>query len=113
MTPSAAHDGGPDGDSGMPRPYDQLLSRFAEIRDLSAAQSLAGWDQEVTMPPGGADARAHVMAALAGTVHERTTERSLVTLTESLWRGRAKLPRARRRQVELARRAVRKARRIP
>jgi len=97
----------------MTRPYAQLLERFAEIRDLSAAQSLAGWDQEVMMPPGGGDARAHVLAALAGAVHEHSTDRELVALTETLWRGRARLPRGQRRQVELARRAVRKARRIP
>lgn len=97
----------------MARPYDELLARFAEIRDLSAAQSLAGWDQEVTMPPGGAGARAHVLAALAGAVHARSTDPALAALCVRLWRGRARLPPRRRRQVELARRAVRKARRIP
>ena len=108
-----AHDAGPDRSPRMTRPYAQLLERFADIRDLSMAQSLAGWDQEVVMPPGGADARAHVLAALAGAVHGRSTDRELVALTKKLWRGRARLPRGQRRQVELARRAVRKARRIP
>jgi carboxypeptidase Taq len=97
----------------MPSPYAELLTRYAEIRDLSAAQSLAGWDQEVMMPPGGAGSRAWVMAALAGAVHERSTDKRLAALAERLWRGRARLAPLPRRQVELARRAVRKARRIP
>ncbi len=97
----------------MARPYDELLARFAEIRDLQAAQSLAAWDQEVSMPAGGAPARAWTLAALAGAVHQRSTDARLATLAERLWRGRARLGRVPRRQVELARRAVRKARRIP
>jgi len=97
----------------MMRPYDELLLRFAEIRDLAAVQALAAWDQEVMMPPGGADARAHALAALAGTVHEKSTDPQLARLVERLWRGRARLSPLPRRQVELARRTVRKARRIP
>jgi len=93
--------------------YADLELRFAEIRDLSAASSLVGWDQEVMMPPGGADNRAHTLAALAGVLHERTTQRSLVGLVESLHKRRARLPRVQRRSVELARRTVLKATRIP
>ncbi|HZL99488.1 MAG TPA: hypothetical protein VFD43_04470 [Planctomycetota bacterium] len=97
----------------MTATYSDLEQRFAELRDLSVAQSLAGWDQEVMMPPGGAEARAHTLAALAGVVHAKTTDRALVRLVEALHRRRGRLPPAQRRGVELARRAVLKATRIP
>ena len=97
----------------MTATYSALEERFAELRDLSVAQSLAGWDQEVIMPPGGAEARAHTLAALAGVVHAKTTDRELVRLVESLHRRQRRLTPQRRRAVELARRAVLKATRIP
>jgi carboxypeptidase Taq len=97
----------------MPASYAELERRYAELRDLSTAQSLAGWDQEVMMPPGGAEARAHTLAALAGVVHSRTTDRSLVRLVEALHRRQGRLTPQRRRAVELARRTVLKATRIP
>ena len=97
----------------MPASYADLERRFAELRDLSVAQSLAGWDQEVMMPPGGADARAHTLAALAGVVHAKSTDPALVRLVEALHRRPGRLPRPQRRGVELARRAVLKATRIP
>ena len=97
----------------MPASYAELEHRYAELRDLSIAQSLAGWDQEVMMPRGGAEARAHTLAALAGVVHSRTTDRSLVRLVEGLHRRQRRLTPQRRRTVELARRTVLKATRIP
>ncbi len=97
----------------MPSTWAELESRIAEIRDLQAATSLVGWDQEVMMPPGGAGHRAYTLAALAGVVHERSTQRSLVRLVDALHRRRAGLPPLQRRGVALARRAVRKATRIP
>ncbi|MGQ0554208.1 MAG: carboxypeptidase M32 [Planctomycetota bacterium] len=93
--------------------YQEVERRYAEIHDLSVAASLAGWDQEVMMPPGGAELRAHTLAALAGIVHERTTDRKLVALVESLHRRRARLAPQQRRGLELVRRRVRKAACLP
>jgi carboxypeptidase Taq len=93
--------------------YAELEERFAELRDLTVAQSLAGWDQEVMMPPGGAETRAHTLAALAGVVHAKATEPGLVRLVDGLHRRQAQLRPHQRRGVELARRAVLKATRIP
>lgn len=97
----------------MTATYTELERAYAELRDLSVAQSLTAWDQEVMMPPGGADSRAHTLAALAGVVHAKSTDPKLAAMVESLHRRGAKLPRTQRRGVELARRAVLKATRIP
>jgi carboxypeptidase Taq len=87
--------------------------RWGEIRDLDRAQYLVAWDQEVMMPSAGHATRADTLAALAGVMHERRTAKPLADAVERLHRRRARLPRARRRAVELMRHEVRKARCIP
>ncbi len=93
--------------------YDDLERRYADIRDLENAMSILGWDQEVTMPAGGAELRAQTLATLAGVVHERTTEPGLVKLVDRLHRRRADLTPRQRRGLELARRKVHKAAALP
>jgi carboxypeptidase Taq len=54
-------------------PHDRFLelkSRLAEIHDLSKVSSLLSWDQAVTMPAGGAAARAEQMATVGRISHE-------------------------------------------
>jgi carboxypeptidase Taq len=65
------------------------------------------------MPPAGATTRGHTLAALAGVLHERRTAPPLARALERLHRRRARLPRARRRAVELLHHDVRKARCVP
>ncbi len=96
-----------------PKSWAELERRVAEIRDLSAAGSLVGWDQEVMMPPAGAGSRAHVMAALATVAHERTTDPALGRLVATLHTGRARLSPLQRRGLELTKRSVDKATCIP
>ncbi|MEA3350164.1 MAG: hypothetical protein U9Q82_06060 [Chloroflexota bacterium] len=38
---------------------------LAEINDLQAAVAVLGWDQQVNMPPGGAEARGNQLATIA------------------------------------------------
>lgn len=57
--------------------YQNLVQRLEEISHLSGVMSTLGWDQEVMMPPGAADARAKQIAALAGVIHERMTDPGL------------------------------------
>ena len=97
----------------MPAAYAELEQRFADLADLGNAVSILGWDQEVVMPPGGAEARAHSLAAMAGVLHERTTDPKLVKLVESLHRRRKDLSPRQRRSVELVRRQVRRATALP
>lgn len=50
--------------------YESLKETFYRIACLDEASSLLGWDAEVMMPPGGAQARGEQMAVLAGLSHE-------------------------------------------
>jgi carboxypeptidase Taq len=50
-----------------------LRSHLATIADLRSASSLLRWDQEVLMPPGGAEGRALELATLARLAHELLT----------------------------------------
>jgi carboxypeptidase Taq len=97
----------------MSAAFAELESRFADLADLGAAVSILGWDQEVVMPPGGAEARAHSLAAMAGVLHERATDPALVKLVEQLHRGRAALSPRQRRALELVRRQVLRATAVP
>lgn len=50
---------------------EELTARLNEISDLQAIQSLLRWDQQVYMPPGGAQARAEQRSTLARIAHEK------------------------------------------
>ena len=52
-------------------PLDELRVRLAEGADLRRAAGVLGWDQRVTMPPRGTDARAEQLATLGRIAHER------------------------------------------
>ena len=54
--------------------YLNLVERLEEISHLNGVMSTIGWDQEVMMPPGAAEARARQISALAGIIHERMTD---------------------------------------
>ena len=92
-----------------------LKIRLAEISDLARAAGVLGWDQRVTMPPRGAEARAEQLASLGRLIHERfvddeigrlldaaeplvesqpydTDERSLVRVTRRDWEKARRVP---------------------
>jgi carboxypeptidase Taq len=53
---------------------DELRRRLAEVSDVSRAAGVLGWDQRVTMPPLGTEARAEQLATLGRIAHERFTD---------------------------------------
>lgn len=57
-----------------------LRARLAEIEDLDAALRLLQFDQQATMPPAGAEARADAIATLSRLIHERQTAPELLEL---------------------------------
>ncbi len=61
-----------------------LKSKLAEVSDLAALGALGAWDQQVMMPPGGADARAHQLAAIDRLVHQLATSDEVGALLEEL-----------------------------
>jgi len=96
-------------------PYARLEARLAELDDLGAALHLLGWDQQTMMPPGGAQARAEVMASLERITHERATDDALFELLEELRPWAETLPEddARGDVVRVARRDAELARLVP
>lgn len=67
----------------MPTHVSLLRQRLAEIHDLGAAMSLLGWDQQVIMPPAGAEARAEAMSTLGRIEHELYTDAETGRLLEA------------------------------
>ncbi|MFM8438757.1 MAG: carboxypeptidase M32, partial [Candidatus Kapaibacterium sp.] len=57
--------------------YQQALSVMNVVKDLQAASSLLGWDQETYMPEGAGHGRAEQIATLDTLAHvELTKERT-------------------------------------
>ncbi len=61
-----------------------LRERLAEIADVSRAAGVLGWDQRVTMPPLGTEARAEALATLGRIAHERFTDAETGRLLDRL-----------------------------
>ncbi|HHD16390.1 MAG TPA: carboxypeptidase M32, partial [Euryarchaeota archaeon] len=57
----------------MMKAYDDLLTRYADIRKLGLAGSILMWDQNTYMPPGAVEMRGEQQALIAGIAHERLT----------------------------------------
>ena len=55
----------------------ELLSASSELYDLAATGGLLNWDQEVYMPPKGAETRSFQQATVAGIYHEKLTGRKV------------------------------------
>jgi len=64
--------------------YAEFLDRIREIHDLHQIEGWLQWDQQVTMPAGGAEDRASQMATLSGLIHERLTDSRLGELLDRL-----------------------------
>ena len=52
---------------------ERLLSISSEITALRNMEALLHWDQEVYMPPGGAEDRANQLAVLNRIIHQKET----------------------------------------
>jgi carboxypeptidase Taq len=68
----------------MDERIEELKRRLAEVVDLTRLAKLAGWDQQVMMPRGGAPARAEQMATLRAIIHERFIDDRIGVLLEEL-----------------------------
>ena len=62
----------------------ELETRLAEISDLSKAAGVLGWDQRVSMPPLGTEARANQLATLGRLIHEKFTDPEIGRLLDKL-----------------------------
>lgn len=75
-----------------PDAFLDLKQRLAEIQDLGKAGALLSWDQVVTMPPGGAAARAEQMATIEKIAHERFVSPEIGRLLDRLQNFEASMP---------------------
>ncbi len=57
----------------MPEKYSQLVAHLSDLHNLNMAYWILMWDQQVLMPPGGAEARAAQMATIARIRHQMLT----------------------------------------
>lgn len=64
--------------------YKILEERLQECGRLQTIMGLIHWDQEVIMPPGGADSRAKQISTLAGLIHEKATHSEMGEALEKL-----------------------------
>ncbi|MFH1679971.1 MAG: carboxypeptidase M32, partial [Candidatus Eisenbacteria bacterium] len=64
--------------------YEAFLSLVKEIYDLERAEELLAWDQQVFMPPKGAEPRASQLATLAGIRHDRLVSDRMAELLAGL-----------------------------
>ncbi len=61
-----------------------LKTKLKDIQNLRAAEAVLGWDQQVFMPPGGAEARAEQLATLSRISHEMFTADEIGVLLDDL-----------------------------
>jgi carboxypeptidase Taq len=62
---------------------DELRERLAEVADLEQAVAVLSWDQEVCMPPAGAEGRGEVRATVGRIAHERFIDERMGELLEA------------------------------
>jgi len=96
-------------------PLDELRVRLAEGADLRHAAGVLGWDQRVTMPSRGTEARAEQLATLGRIAHERFVDDEVGRLLDACEPLVEKLPYDSddRSLVRVTRRDWEKARRVP
>jgi carboxypeptidase Taq len=70
----------------MQEKIDQLKLILGEIADLNHASSVLSWDQQVNMPPGGAEARGQALATLGTLSHKKFTSPETGKLLDELKR---------------------------
>ena len=68
----------------MMQDFEKFSGKIAEIRQLGFVMSLLNWDQQVYMPPAGAQSRGLQQAALATIRHKLQTDSELVDLIAKL-----------------------------
>jgi carboxypeptidase Taq len=96
-------------------PLQELQARLAEGADLRRAAGVLGWEQRVTMPPRGTEARADQLATLGRIAHERFVDDEVGRLLDAAEPLVESLPYDSddRSLVRVTRRDWEKARRVP
>ena len=93
--------------------YQALVEKLEEISHLKGVMATIGWDQEVVMPPGAAQARSEQISALAGIIHERVTDPRLQDCLDALEQDTALYDSIARCNIREAQRNVARATKVP
>ncbi len=93
--------------------FGEFLERLGEVIDLRAAAALLQWDQEVYMPPKGAEARGRQLATLSALAHRQFTCGAFGELLTALNAARGELTADQARLVDEARYDYDRATRLP
>ena len=97
----------------MSEQLEQFYERTRLLADLGRVQEVLDWDREVMMPEGGAQQRAHELAALATVAHERLTSPRLAELLGDLEEQEDQLPAAARADLRETRQSHDRAVMVP
>jgi carboxypeptidase Taq len=97
----------------MSEKLDQLKEVLGEVSDLTHAASVLEWDQNVSMPPGGSEARGQQLATLGKIAHEKSTSDEVGKLLEDLKREYTDLGSDEGALVRVSAREYDKATRVP
>ncbi len=76
----------------MTEATDTLRAKLGEVLDVRAALAVLEWDQEVNMPPKGAEARGEQIATLSALAHRLFTHEDVGRLLEDLRAAADTLP---------------------
>ncbi|MBP8048109.1 MAG: carboxypeptidase M32 [Anaerolineales bacterium] len=68
----------------MSEKLNELKEILGEVRDLYHAASVLEWDQNVSMPPGGSEARGQQLSTLGKIAHEKSTSDKVGKLLDEL-----------------------------
>lgn len=93
----------------------KLVELAAELEDLSHISAVLGWDQQINMPPGGAEERGLQSAALGRIMHEKFTADEVGELIEELAEevGDLEAETDEARMVKVSKRAYEKRTKVP
>ena len=97
----------------MEKVLSRLRHRLNDIMNLRSAQGLLSWDQEVYMPPGGAEARSGQLATLSALAHRLFTADETGALLDTLEHSLEDLSEEDRKLVEIVRYDYDRARALP
>lgn len=86
---------------------------IGEVFDLNRAASVLSWDQQVNMPPGGAEARGQQLATLGKIAQEKFTSDEMGSLLEELKKEYTDPETDEGAMVRVAARDYEKAKRVP
>lgn len=92
--------------------YSEYLDRLQKVADLSFAESVLSWDQQVYMPPKGAQHRGRQMATLKAMSHELFVDPKFGSLLEEL-ENHDSLNETQRQNIKLSRRDFLRKKKYP